>query len=84
MSVKIAEFPKSAADDIENQVGALQQAMDEAKTGNLETVMVIAMTRDGSVLLRWTATEDLMQLSSHLRRAEHLVQRRMDGEFDGK
>jgi len=80
-NLKIAELPVSAPDQIADQVKVLEKVLAEAKTGNLMTVMVVAMARDEHTLVRWSACCDLMELSSHLQRMLHITQRRLDGDF---
>jgi len=78
-NLRVAEFPTSQASEIENQVALLERALAEARAGNLETVMVVAMDRRDSMLITWDGCRDLLQFSSHLVRAQYIVQRRMDG-----
>ena len=79
--LKIAEFPKSGDALIQQQVEALEAVLAEAKAGNFETLVILAMTRDGQTLTKWTVCEDLIMLLGHIARLAHNVQKRMDGAY---
>jgi hypothetical protein len=81
-NLKVAEFPKSDQADIDVQVMLIEKVLAEARAGNLETLMIVAMDRRSHTLVKWSGTEDLMLLASHLARMQHVTQRRLDGDFD--
>lgn len=81
MSLKLAEFPKSGDALIQQQVETLEAVLAEARTGNFETLVVLAMTRDGQTLTKWTVCDDLFLLLGHIMRLVHNVQKRLDGVY---
>lgn len=81
MSPKIVRLPTSGDALIARQVELLESAIVEAKSGNFETLVLLAMTRDGSTLTKWTVCDDLFLLLGHIMRLAHNVQKRLDGAY---
>jgi hypothetical protein len=79
--IKEVAFPSSAQQTIDEQVAMLEKAIREARTGNFQTLMLVALTNDEHCLMRWSGAEDLVVISGHLARLQHATQRRLDGDI---
>lgn len=78
--LKVVEPEQSSAAKIARQVECLQKAIETAKAGKFDTLMIIAMEHEEMTLVRWTECENLVLLLGMIYRLGHVVNKRLDGD----
>ena len=62
----------------EQVVTLLTELLEEAKRGDILSIIIVSELKGGNVASSWSGTDDLYKLAGGAARLQHVIQRRID------